>query len=139
MKQLRRHNAGVTLVELLTVMVVIAILASIAIPSYRSYVIRAGRADGKAAAMSMAGSLERCFTRFNAYNNAGCGITTSNVPSTEGKYLVSASTLTASAYTVSAVPQGGQASDTGCATMRINQANQRFVTGSKPVSECWGR
>jgi type IV pilus assembly protein PilE len=138
-RYIRRHVAGVTLIELMTVMVVVAILASIAIPSYRSYAIRASRADGKAAALSMAGTLERCFTRFNAYNNAGCGVTVTNVPSTEGKYLVSATFPTSTTFTVSAVPQGGQASDTGCATLRIDQANQRTVTGSKPATECWSR
>jgi len=139
---LERHrrscNRGVTLMELLTVLVVIGILAAIAIPSYRGYTIRAGRADGKAAALSMAGALERCFTRFNAYNNAGCGITIANVPSTEGKYLVSA-TVAAATYTVSAVPQGSQAKDTDCGTLSVNQANVRSKSGSKSVAECWGR
>jgi type IV pilus assembly protein PilE len=138
-RQMRSRNLGVTLIELLMVMVVISILAAIAIPSYRGYTIRASRADGKAAALSMAGALERCFTRFNAYNNAGCGVTTSNVPSTEGKYLVTATTLTAATFTVSAVPQGGQADDTGCGTLTLTQANVRGKTGSKSVSECWGR
>ncbi len=41
----RRALAGITLIELLTVMVVIAILASIAVPSYRSYLLRAAPTD----------------------------------------------------------------------------------------------
>ena len=135
----RSRNAGVTLMELLMVMVVISILAAIAIPSYRGYAIRASRSDGKAAVLSMAGALERCFTRFNAYNNAGCGIATTNVPSTEGKYLVSASFASATQFTVSAVPQGTQAKDTRCGTLSIDQANVRSKTGTKSVAECWGR
>ena len=135
----RSGNRGVTLIELLMVVVVISILAAIAIPSYRGYALRASRADGKAAVLSMAGALERCFTRFNAYNNAGCGIATSNVSSTEGKYLVSAAFPTATTFTVSAVPQGGQAQDTGCGTLTINQANVRNKSGPKTVAECWGR
>ena len=138
-RQIRSRTLGVTLMELLIVMVVISILAAIAIPSYRGYAIRASRAEGKAAALAMAGALERCFTRFNAYNNAGCGIATSNVPSAEGKYLVSAAFPTATTFTVSAVPQGGQAQDTGCGTLTLNQANVRNKTGSKSVSECWSR
>ena len=138
-RQMRSRNLGVTLMELLTVMVVISILAAIAIPSYRGYSMRASRADGKAAVLSMAGALERCFTRFNAYNNAGCGIATTNVPSTEGKYLVSASFASATQFTVSAVPQGTQAKDTSCGTLSIDQANVRSKTGTKSVAECWGR
>ncbi|HEY1284293.1 MAG TPA: type IV pilin protein [Steroidobacteraceae bacterium] len=138
-RQIRNRNLGVTLMELLMVMVVVSILAAIAVPSYRGYSLRASRSDGKAAALSMAGALERCFTRFNAYNNGGCGITTSNVPSTEGKYLVSVSFPSSNQFTVSAVPQGAQANDSGCGTLTINQANVRGKSGSKPVSECWGR
>ena len=137
-RNIRSRNRGVTLMELMTVMVIIGILSAIAIPSYRGYTIRANRSDGKAAAFAMAGALERCFTRFNAYNNAGCSVTITNVPSTEGKYLVSANVL-ATTFLVSAVPQGTQASDTGCGTLGITQANVRSKTGTQTVSECWGR
>lgn len=142
-RNIRSRNRGVTLMELMTVMVIIGILSAIAIPSYRGYTIRANRSDGKAAAFAMAGALERCFTRFNAYNNAGCSVVTTNVPSTEGKYLVSAAfpvvVPAGSQFTVSAVPQGTQASDTGCGTLGITQANVRSKTGTQTVSECWGR
>jgi type IV pilus assembly protein PilE len=134
----RRGNAGVTLIELLVVMVIVAILAAIAVPSYRGYVIRASRADAKAATLSMAGSLERCFTRFNAYDDAGCGIDITNVLSGDGHYLVSAN-VTATTFLVTAVPQGAQAADTGCGNFRLDQANQRSVSGSKGAAECWGR
>ncbi|MGH8241714.1 MAG: type IV pilin protein [Steroidobacteraceae bacterium] len=134
----RRRNAGVTLIELITVMVVIGVLTSIALPAYRNYVIRANRADAKAATLAMAGQLERCFTRFNAYDNAGCTVVLTNVPSANGTYLTSA-TRTATTFLVSAVPQGKQADDTGCATFRLNQANARSVSGAKGVPECWGR
>ncbi len=133
----RRGTAGVTLIELLVVMVVVAILAAIAVPSYRGYVIRASRADAKAATLSMAGVLERCFTRFNAYDG-GCGIDITNVPSGDGHYLLSAN-VTATTFLVTAVPQGAQAADTGCGSFRLNQANQRSVSGSKGAAECWGR
>ena len=134
----RRYNTGVTLIELMMVMVVVGILAAIALPSYRGYVMRASRADAKAATLSMAGALERCFTRFNAYDNAGCAIVTTNVPSGDGHYLLSAN-VTASTFLVTAVPQGPQTADTGCGDFRLNQANQRSVSGSKGAAECWGR
>jgi type IV pilus assembly protein PilE len=134
----RGLNRGVTLTELLIVVVVVAVLASVAVPTYRNSVIRANRSDAKAATLSMAGALERCFTRFNAYDNAGCTVVIANVPSTEGKYLVSAA-VTASTFQVTAVPQGSQAADTGCGSFGMDQANQRSVSGAKGVAECWGR
>jgi type IV pilus assembly protein PilE len=134
----RRRNAGVTLIELITVMMVVAILTAIAVPSYGAYVIRANRTDAKAATLSMAGALERCFTRFNAYDDAGCPVSITNVPSNDGHYLVSAA-VTGNAFLVTAAPQGRQATDTACGNFRIDQANQRSVSGTKGVAECWGR
>jgi len=46
------HQRGVTLMELLTVIVILGILASIAFPSYRTYLIRAQRAEAKTALLS---------------------------------------------------------------------------------------
>ena len=44
-----RYNRGITLIELLIVMIIVGILAAIAIPSYNSYMQRARRADAKTA------------------------------------------------------------------------------------------
>jgi len=44
-----KSNKGLTLIELLIVIVIVAILASIAIPMYTNYMQRARRADAKTA------------------------------------------------------------------------------------------
>ena len=48
-----KSNKGFTLIELMIVVVVIAILASIAIPSYREYVLRSNRRAAQAAMMEL--------------------------------------------------------------------------------------
>jgi type IV pilus assembly protein PilE len=48
-----KSNKGFTLIELMIVVVVIAILASIAIPSYREYVIRGNRRAAQAAMLEL--------------------------------------------------------------------------------------
>jgi type IV pilus assembly protein PilE len=139
----KRHS-GVTLVELMTVMVIVAILAAVAIPGYRNYVLRANRSDAKAALLFNAGALERCYTRYNSYvldpsPLIGCTLTFP-VTSANGYYAITANPApTANTFTLVATPQGTQASDTGCGNLTLDSTNRRNKTGTKSVAECWGK
>jgi len=138
---MRKPNSGVTLMELLVVIAVISILSAIAIPTYRSYVIRANRSDAKAALLSAAGALERCYTRFNSYKAAdGCTVTF-NVPSPNNNYTITAPTQAATEFSLLATATGGQAKDTDCKNFTLSNTNVRGVTGTKSATpqECWGR
>lgn len=138
---MRSKTKGVTLIELLIVIVIVSMLMAIAIPAYRNYVRRAGRADGKAALLAMAGQLERCFTRFNSYDpDDGCAVA-SGVVSTEGKYVINIISPTAVGYQLEAVPQAGQADDAECGTFTLDSANVKGVTGSAAGTpqRCWGK
>lgn len=88
---------GFTLIELMVVVAIVAILATIAYPSYEEQVRKTRRAEGKVALNEVASRLERCFTRFNAYNAAGCsGV--DQMTSENDWYRVSASVIAASSY-----------------------------------------
>ena len=63
----RRSVTGFTLVELMVVVAIIGLLAAIAIPSYRDYVIRAQRTDGKSALLDLQARQERYFFSRNVY------------------------------------------------------------------------
>src|SRR6185369_10407130 len=68
-----RRQRGVTLMELMVVMVIIGILAAIAYPSYRAQVRRSNRTEARVALEQTAGALEKCYTRYMAYNDiANC-------------------------------------------------------------------
>ena len=56
--------------ELLTVVVVVAILASLAVPSYRRYLIRAQRSDATTALLRMAASQEKHVPQYGVYVTA---------------------------------------------------------------------
>lgn len=134
---MRSRSAGVTLVELMVVVVILAILTSVAVPAYRNYVVRANRSDAKAATLAMASQLERCFTRYNAYDDANCSVDISNVRSNEGHYLVSA-VVDAQTFTITATPQGTQAEDP-CGSFSLTSSDVKTVGGSEPVAHCWAR
>jgi type IV pilus assembly protein PilE len=137
------RQKGVTLIELLTVVVVVGILTSIALPSYNSYMRKTRRADAKVGLTSMAQQLERCYTRYYDYTNGGCGVVLPyNTPS--GTYAIDADPaanptpgIAVSSFALKATPLGKQALDTQCGTFTLNQANVRGVSGSVGVAGCW--
>ena len=50
----KRRQQGVTLLELMAVVMVIGVLGAIAIPSYRQYTMRAQRTEAKTALLQLA-------------------------------------------------------------------------------------
>jgi type IV pilus assembly protein PilE len=138
---MKHRQQGVTLIELLIVIVIIGILAGIAVPGYRAYVIRTQRAEAKTELLRLASGLERCFTRFNAYDDAGCAVVAGMPqPSESGNYLLQFNALTPGGYTLAAVPQNGQVADTDCMTLTVTSNNTRDrIGGTKTGQECWAR
>jgi prepilin-type N-terminal cleavage/methylation domain-containing protein len=66
---------GFTLIELMIVVAIIGILASIAYPSYQESILKSRRADAKGALLGFANAMERHFTETNSYRKAylqGC-------------------------------------------------------------------
>lgn len=135
---MRSTSRGVTLIELMIVIVVVAILASIAVPSYRQYVLRSHRTEAKAALMNVAAAQEKFYLQNNTYTDElsdappdGLGI-----PDTteHGYYTIAiAAGADDTAFSATATATGGQAQDTRCATFTIDQAGVKTATNA----DCW--
>lgn len=133
---------GFTLTEVMIVVAIVAVLAAIALPSYTQYVVRSNRADAMAELLNVAQAMERCYTRFSAYNAGGCAMATTlsgaGALSENGHYLVTSTALTATAFTIQAAPQGPQATrDTLCGTFTLTHTGVRGMTGAGDVAACW--
>ena len=140
---MKPNQRGVTLIELLVVVAIVGIITAIAVPTYRTYVIRANRSDAKTALMQTAQLLERCYTNSTpyAYNSATCAaVVTLPFDTQQGTYRISALVgPNAQAYTLQARPLAGQAVDLQCANFRLDQTGLRSVTGTTTAQDCWRR
>jgi type IV pilus assembly protein PilE len=131
---------GVSLIELMTVVVVVGILSAIAIPSYTTYVLRVNRTDAKRSLLDYSSKLERCFTRGNDYTvkEAGSADACVALPAdnAESTYTISG-VIAATSYTLTATPINGQARDTKCKAFSLTQSGVQAVTGPSDPRKCW--
>jgi prepilin-type N-terminal cleavage/methylation domain-containing protein len=65
------RQAGFTLIEVMIVVGIIAILAGIAIPSYRDYILRGRLVDATNALATFRGNMERHFQDHRTYASSG--------------------------------------------------------------------
>lgn len=131
-----RQAAGFTLIELMITVAIVGILASIAIPSYRSYILKSRRAEAMTELTKAQTTIERCYGANFTY--AGACSPDSPVTTPTGFYTITAASV-ATTYTFTATAAGAQASDTTCATMTLNQANQKLAFDSSATAQtvCW--
>lgn len=138
-----RRVRGFTLIELMIVVAVVAILASIAYPSFQDAVRKSKRAQVKADMVELAQRYERFHTVNNTYVGfwlAATGAANGAVasPSTGGTaaYLITHEE-TANTFTLIAAPQGAQTQDTRCGTLGLSNTGVKTETGTGALADCW--
>jgi type IV pilus assembly protein PilE len=135
----KRAAIGFTLIELMIVMAIVGILAAVAYPSFQSYILRSRRADALTALSQEQVIVERCYSQNFSYSQTCAALPIFPVASPQGFYSVALTNLTATTYTLTATPTGSQIKDTQCASLIIDQANQKSATdtnGNAPTV-CW--
>lgn len=130
------RQRGFTLIEVMIVVVIIAILAAVAIPAYNEQVRKTRRADAIGELGRLHLDMERWRADRSTYVGSGAGYP---APQSSPYYTITIPQASASAtgYTLSAAPQGGQASDT-CGTLTMVVANG-VATKNPTTTGCWNR
>lgn len=135
----KKKIGGITLIELLIAVAIIAILASIAIPLYDNQTTKARRTDARTALASIALAQERFFTVNGNYTtnlaNLDVDAAIQGGNTVEGFYsLVVRTTNNATVpdFTATAVVVAGraQASDTNCQVFLIDQLGRKISSSN---------
>jgi type IV pilus assembly protein PilE len=136
---LRRARArGFTLIELMVAVAIVAILAALAYPSYRNYVLRGQLVDATNGLSSLRANMERYYQDNRTYASVGgfispCLATASTL--VVGSFQLSCTTTpTATAFQLQAVGSGS----TNGFTFFVNQTGTQWttVTGVSGWSNC---
>jgi type IV pilus assembly protein PilE len=135
----KSYVRGLTLIELMIVVVVVGILAAIAYPNYREFVARATRNEAKAALLKAATNQERHYLQNNQFSVDlnQLGFSSSPYTTDTGSYVINVMAPNpASNYTVTATYQFGGVESRNCEVFTIDG---RGVKTSSPKLDCWVR
>ena len=111
MRALSRAQQGFTLIELMIVVAIIAILASVAVPSYREYILRGQLVDATNLLSTLQANMERYYQDNRTYAAVGavnppCADAIPAKDRTLGKFIVTCPAPTAAGYTMTATGSG---------------------------------
>ena len=128
----RKSAKGLTLSELLMVIVIVGILAAVAVPTYSNYMMRARRADAKTALEQLRASQEMRRAERGSYETDIVALrSTWGAPTaTVGDYTITMA-ATATTFTGTATPNTSRQTPDGALTIDHN--------GVKTPADKWGK
>jgi type IV pilus assembly protein PilE len=162
MKSKVERVKGITLIELLVTITILAILGAIAIPAYSNYAQKSRRAEAKSALSNVLLAQERYFTvngvyvlgtsvsefdlldldsNLTAVSDCATGATTGDLTkilSEKDNYCIAPTAATTTSFTLRATAQNDQANDADCSWFDITHLGVKTAEdGGTPPTNCW--
>lgn len=129
------RSNGFSLLELVVAMAVLAVLMTIAVPTYRQYVERAARAEAIRQILAAADCQERIRAESGYYDATRC--LENSQTEDYGFWIEPAGESSASVFTVLAEPVNAEVDR--CGTLGLDHAGNRSISSDQAaVSACWG-
>ena len=136
------RDEGFTLIELMITVAIVAILAVVALASYRAQIVRSNRSAAQSFMLDAASKEERYLLDNRQYASGATALTTLglSVPAeVSGNYTITITadaTLTVPNYTISATPIAAQLrDDTSCGTLTLDYLGTKAA--SLGGATCW--
>ena len=128
---------GISLMELMIVVVIIGILTAIAYPSYRQFVTKAKRTEAKSALLQIATMQERFYLQNSTYTSDLTALgfpVAANFLTDSDSYIVNVTAASPGAFSATATYQNADAEAGKCATFSIDGIGLKTST---PFDDCW--
>ncbi len=126
-----QKSTGFSLIELMIVIVIVAILATVAYPSFNSYLLKSKRIEAIQNLYSMQLKQEDWRISHPGYTSSAADL----ISPTSNAYYSYGASLSGGSYTVTATAKGSQLNDkegaTSCSPLTLSRDN------SKAPTACW--
>lgn len=136
--KMRRYMHGVTLMELMIVVVIIGILSAVAFPNYRSYVTRAKRTEAKSVLLKCAVNQEKFYLQNSRFSDDLTELGFAAPFKTDSEtFVIALSNIDRNVdFTCTATYQPADGEAGKCKVFSINDAGNKT---SSPYTDCWTR
>lgn len=132
---------GFTLIEVMVTMAIVAIVAAVAMPSYKDYVLRGKLTQAYSTLSGIGVNLQQYYQDNRTFVNS-CGNTgLAALPAATADFTFACPTLTATSFSATAAGNSGSAAAGFTFTLDHNgkQATSNVPTGWTASSSCWVR